>query len=534
MKLYPKQLFGPSGLGTAQARALQARGGAYQWSQRDSGTVVRQQGDFQRVLVTGVEYAASGFVAAGRYRTTAGQRYFYPFVPTPELGAVTYLGQGDFFALGREDVAPVGQVHTYPIYPGATQVLASTVYTNTIGVLARSFYGGARVLGLQTLRYDRANAIPLGTIRQEAPALAYISGGGGDKLAMFAGLTQQGRTDSAGRNLYDVSFFFWRKAGVSDGFPVDAGVFTRPEAEFSEFVPLFEVGGSAVAIAAEKFFFPGPVSGAVNYEPRFWLFFAPAGDFDALGVADVTDDLFPGGFVPAPSTPPGDPVHYGVNAGAVRDGFLNATMGLLRTVTLPGGRALVFYPQFTSDAGSVRWRSRVALLTAEPFSVALVQDQPGSSGSTSISRYVQSAVHLGNGVVLAKVVLGFLGTGHAVQFERSYDGGLSWEVLSPDGFDCPSVNQFFGDLTVHQARTPSAPGVVLTTAWDTGRQAYFVYASKDDGATWSRAGQVAKPDTFRRVDTMLVGDGGGNFQTLYPGPDPARRADVTLPDRYTS
>ena len=538
MKLYPKQLFGPSSLGTGQARALAARGGDYQWSQRDSSTVVRQQGEFQRVLVSGAEYAASGFVRADRYRTTAGQRYFTPFLPSPELGPVTYLGQGEYFARVRDPDASgtVGQVHNYTVWAGETQLFSTTVRTNAIGVTLRSFYGLRRTLGVQTLRFSRANAVPLGTIFQLAPALTFISARG-DKTAMFAALTDQGRIDSSGRPLFDPSFFFWRKTGVSDGFALTAGAFTRPNAEFCEFMPSFEVGGSTYTLLAERFFFPGPTSPTTNYAPRYFMFVAPDNDYDLLSALDATTALFPNDFIPTPTpagTPAGSPERYGVNDGALRDGLLGNTMALMRAVTLPGGVALLFYPHFTRTAGVQRWATRVARVTNSPFGITLVREQLGAAGSLSLARYVQSAVHLGNGAVLVKTVLGFNGAGFAVQFERSYDAGVTWEVLPPTGFSVPAQNQFFGDLVVHRARTADDFGIVLITAWDVDSQSYHVYESKDDGASWSRKGRVARPDVFRRVDTMIAGDGGENFQTLYPGPDPAREADVTLPGRYTS
>jgi hypothetical protein len=100
------------------------------------------------------------------------------------------------------------------------------------------------------------------------------------------------------------------------------------------------------------------------------------------------------------------------------------------------------------------------------------------------------------------------------------------------GFTAPLKNQYFGNLEVNKATKPNSIGRVLITAWDVETSSYYVWASDDHGATWSKKGKIYKPASFMRVDSMLVGDGGGNFQTLARGPKITQSLDITLPDRY--
>jgi hypothetical protein len=104
--------------------------------------------------------------------------------------------------------------------------------------------------------------------------------------------------------------------------------------------------------------------------------------------------------------------------------------------------------------------------------------------------------------------------------------------VAPIGFDCPLLNQYLGSFKTHKTRKDGEPGTVLMPAWSVEKQAYCVYASDDDGTTWVRKSVIYKPTEFRRIDTVLADDGGGNFMVLRPGPDPKTPVDVTIPDRY--
>jgi hypothetical protein len=166
---------------------------------------------------------------------------------------------------------------------------------------------------------------------------------------------------------------------------------------------------------------------------------------------------------------------------------------------------------------------------------------------------IQSAVYLGNGIVLAKRSSGHAAlygtlhwasvdpenlekllepTDHDVVFMRSTDEGVTWADLAPVGFSNGGKNQHFGDLITHKLATVDAPGSVLISAWDNTALAYCVYESKDNGSSWVRKSKLAKPDGFRRVDSWRPGDGGGHFGELRPVGTKTRPVDVSVPDRY--
>jgi hypothetical protein len=151
--------------------------------------------------------------------------------------------------------------------------------------------------------------------------------------------------------------------------------------------------------------------------------------------------------------------------------------------------------------------------------------------STSLVEFWQDFAHLGNGVVLAKIASGIPGINHTITFRLSTDRGQTWgAAFSPSGFDAPLLNQYFGNFRVHKAADENGPGRVLITSWNAAESRYHVYASDNNGQTWERKGKIYTPDSFLRIDAMEVGDGGGNFSFLAPGPK--TELDPALPDRY--
>jgi hypothetical protein len=189
------------------------------------------------------------------------------------------------------------------------------------------------------------------------------------------------------------------------------------------------------------------------------------------------------------------------------------------------------FPQLCNPQLSPRWRFRVVALNLTTLDVDMTVDDDIGTG-TDVQAYVQSAVHLGEGWVLAKRIAGFGGINFDVDFMLSDDGGATWAMFEPTGFTADLKNQYFGNFIVQQARADGQPGIVLIPAWDSVTSSTYVWASADDGLTWAKRGLVSKPTGFFRIDTMLAGDNGGNFGSLVPGPSLVRPADVTLPDRY--
>jgi hypothetical protein len=153
--------------------------------------------------------------------------------------------------------------------------------------------------------------------------------------------------------------------------------------------------------------------------------------------------------------------------------------------------------------------------------------------------YFQSMVYAGKGTLIAKKVdsFGFVTVPANVKFSYSTDSGATWTDVSPTGLPSPLVSLNYGNLTVEKAATDSKAATVLMPCYDTAEGAYFVFATKDNGATWKRRGKILEAP-FERVDTMQANmdERGGNFENLTPIatsitiPTPA--VDRVLPQRY--
>lgn len=140
----------------------------------------------------------------------------------------------------------------------------------------------------------------------------------------------------------------------------------------------------------------------------------------------------------------------------------------------------------------------------------LWSSEPGEAFS-----YIQHMVYLGGGVVLAKRTFGFDTANADVRFEISLNGGESFQEVDAVGLPGHRKNRYFGDFTlVAPYVDDSEQGVVLIPAFDEALSGYYAYESRDSGRTWRRRGRLAKTDAFFRVDTMIVGDGGGNFERI--------------------
>ena len=127
----------------------------------------------------------------------------------------------------------------------------------------------------------------------------------------------------------------------------------------------------------------------------------------------------------------------------------------------------------------------------------------------------QDMVYLGQDTVLAKRVYGFPGSGIDVSWVVSENRGVTWAPVAALGLPTPLSNQFFGNMTVRVPRSDRRPGgEVFMPVYESAESGYYVYSTRDLGATWRRRSRIASTEAFRRVDTMISGDGGGNFNDL--------------------
>lgn len=528
---YPKLPTGPSPSGAAGVRRLQAEGGEFQRTRPSIDTESRVADGFSRATVEAAEYIVGGTLDSTAFKYLSTKRYIAPFVPSVASAALVNMGRGRY-ATWTTPVfpAPTELAYSYTIRPGDDRAYEIDRYTADRAVRIGSFYGrGPQVGGVvfevyvqQAINIYFPNA-PAMVLTRPAPPFP-----DDQQLAVFV-LGDNGRVDVEGRPLQDIFLLSFYRSQPTIERVITTSAFTRTDAEFSPFIPMVATQNVTYGVVAEQFFKFGAYPGSAD--PKVFILRANNHNLDAPAITDVTTVMVEDRSLPTPVTIEGD-LYWLPTAGNGFAADLSNMMSSVRLVAMPGDWVLCFFRVFCNELGDLKWRARmVRFRFSGSFSIARILDEELPSASQGV--FYQSAVHLGEDWVLAKRVDGFNGINFDTKFVRSTDGGLTWSDVAMTGFHSPALNQYYGNLFVHSARKDGQPGVVLMPAWDNTAQAYYVYESKDDGTTWTRRGRIYKPDAFRRVDSMVVGDGGGNFETLVPGPNPVRPVDITIPDRYT-
>jgi hypothetical protein len=527
---YPKLPFGPSSTGTAGVRALQAEGGEFQRTRRDVNTLSILQDDNSKVITGGIEYVTAGEVNSGSVKARATQRYKLPFMPAKAPVVSIYMGKGKYAGWNLTSSATDDLIYGYTVSPIGPVAYSITRRTTGLNAVTASYYGNGRTMaGMTVDQYTVSSAIL--SYRLVTPNLTLTPKTepvpDEQQVATFL-LVDNGRIDVAGRPLFDIAPVSLYRTHGPIGRVLDVGAFTRSNAEFSPFMPAVSTHNTLFVLIAENFFKYG-TPGTAGADPMFWMLHYADHNMDSGAVSNVTSIMFYDIWIPPPQPAnplDGTPELYLPQSGTPYNAYLSRTMGTALTVALPGNVALYFYRVFCDDE---QWHQRVAKISSGGgLSIDITMDVTDPDDEI----FIQDAVHLGDNWVLAKKVYGFPGVDHEVALILSTDGGSTWSEHAFIGFTAPNLNQYFGNMIVHKPRTIDGPGIVLITAWDATASVYRAYASKDDGATWTKAGKIYKPDEFRRVDGMVDGDGGSNFETLQPGPDPTRAVDVTMPDRY--
>lgn len=555
MRKYPKLPTGPSSLGAAAVRALDARGGDFQVSYRADGTTARIAGQFSRVTTGGFEYVTEGRIAAtpNERKPFTTPNYRTVFIPAPGRPGTEYLGAATYFGAGPVSRNTASQPFTYPIdgAPARSAPYTNLRATSTIGGLFLTAYGTEKFVGSFVHTYDDFSypALTYRPVELRNPAKAYmrrISGVAPDRVVISPFLTLGARVDAAGRELCDLALIAWQERAPSYGLTL---TFARPDVEFIPFTPIVATDDFGAFLAMERFFWHETFDAGKDYRPRLRLIRLNGKDPASLSVFDVTTILTNDAYVPPPE--PGNPIVPGLEddyyaADLPLPRFVNAintdTMALMRLCALEGNRFLVSYTALVSDPGwssvDYRYRFRLARIDLDAPSATLFIDEalsgePGASNATH--KHIESMLHLGGDHVLAKRIAGWKGIDHAVTFMLSTDGGATWSDLAPTGLEAPLLNQNLGKMTLHRARVGGvspANAIVLMPAWSATEQAYYVFESSDHGLTWQRRARIARPDAFYRMDNMLAGDGGPNFDLLLPGTNLLRVPDLASPGRY--
>ena len=549
---YPRHPTGPSGFGEAGVRRVKTGGGRYQRTRPSTDVLSVKSGQFSRVVVEGgIEYLAAATDGQRVYRDTRGHLYgFMKSLAKPNPGSLPIsLGNGVFLTQ-RNTLVDGGATdqflgYNYEVRPGVFEQAAFRfLQFTTYGYFGAYYLQGVLALEYwEDYNYKWPTAVPSGTAHyfRTADELAYF----GDrstvgrfdrpigKSAIGVG-SHFTRKDSANRWLHDVVVYRMNRWEDVEAWVLSADTFTRANAEFWPIQRLVVLKDFTVVLMSESFFRPGLYDDEEDYRPKYWMAITPNEGFGDFSYADVTPTLFPGSRVPSPlGVAPNQ--YFGVNTGDEYNADLSATLQTMRLAVV-GDNEIVLAWQQRMTGG---WRQRVGRVAFDGSGVTvhLTYESADVADRADLPLW-QSLTHAGAGTVLAKVLSGNEGIGLDVTFRRSDDGGMTWGApFAPTGFDAPLLNQYFGTPAAHEAYKPdpdpdrSRSGMLLVNSWRPENQTYYIYESTDVGASWKRRGRVYKPSAFRRIDSIISGDGGGNFQTLQPGPA-LRHVDVTLPDRY--
>lgn len=530
---YPKQPTGPSATGSATVRRMQDVGGAYQRSRKDASTLSVQSGDFSKVVVSNIaEYLTTGQDGKQIRRDT--QRYRNAFTPSVARlgGGAINMEDGVYLyarsAINEGEANYFGMSYDYEVKPGTDETLEMTGVNYWHQAWFRGYYTGKVLMLDYTGFYAYQVAPGQTTYLKTQDDLAFYgdrTSVGKSGVGIASGFA--GRTDGSGRTLQDLILYRMSRREDNQSFLIDTDEFLPASTECIEIAKVLVLKDATVVCVAEKFFRPGVAGPGDEDPPKFMLVVTPNDEtFGVLTYVDVTSSLFSGARQPQKNFD-GPTEYFGVNSGRQYNIDLSSTMARLLMTAVADNEFVMSWQQ-RMPAG---WRQRVAhvSVTGSSASGSLTFE---SDESSSLPLW-QSITYLGNGVVLAKVINGWPGIDKAVSFRRSNDKGQTWSApFTPVGFDAPLLNQYFGVPITDSAMTDAGDSTILVTSWNPGSQSYHVYESKDVGASWTRKGRVYKPSEFRRIDTILAGDGGGNFDVLLPGPSRTRPADIALPDRY--
>ncbi len=565
---YPKLPNGPTGQGTAAARALDSAGSPFQ-TIRGVDFKSQLKDGFARVeKLGGVIYRTRGTYKSGvlgYYGATDYRQAFHRGLD----------GAGVNCDLGVHAMSnPVYQatetgMYTYPRSPSANETREFKV----LSFLDHIHIGLKRVNNAPPLQYFSTYSVAAQpSSRPVRTQTLYMGRHKKDDTlrthAISLYLSDRGRVDGAGRKLSDptITHHWAGLAPVTSVLPIPLSL---ANTEFE--MPVGVVTKNFVyVIVAERFSTSGPRDLTRDYRPRFWLL-TSSDKGETWTTRDVRDPLAGRLYEVLPLQAvgwPGHPVGFPETASISLDVNGHATASGDFGYTLPStGEAI--YPFGIADGGSYNAALQIVVRTMTAAAVhddkavfsysyydagssALRREQRtllvGDGGDTVASqytdlaspaylRYFQSLVYVGENTLIAKEVEAedatLAGIDLTVRFAVSTDGGLTWTRSAPTGFPSALKNQYFGNLFVDTRRTIDKPAVVLITHFDTVESAYYVFYSKDYGASWKRGARIARPDYPYRVDSMLQGDGGGNFEDLTAtAMQSARPVDAALPKRY--
>lgn len=601
---YPKLPNGPSAKGAAEVRNLRSQGGEFQVTRRvgvesrlsdDFSRVKTRPGGY---ITHG--YLKDG----DKQKTYSATTYeppcvaMIPWIPVKREIINPAPVESGFYAAAftvgdyeQTDYEELTYTLTKPAMGGGTVTVNRTVPCWTIrrkAVIARVNYWGKIGSGVEvSIGTTMADYLGRPAFPVFSPWLAYagkatVATADEPMATLFCACpTLSSRVDQQGRKRNDISFNVLPYKADAYTIPINPASFAHADAEFAQMMPAIATENHAAVFLREKPYWVNfvDVSDPPDATRKLWMLRVSGKDFGSISAYDLTPTLCDGQIDRATTltdgsifTPPD-----------LINSYIDELMAFhMRLCALPNNVVLVSYfvglvddlplprPPGDLTVNGYQYQIRIARIDLTSGAMAEVTyEEPAKSPfvfNPATTAYivpfypgalVTGMTHIGEGRVIAKIAEGlqpvkraweevdqpFLikepGT-ESIRFIMSNNSGLTWFPITPSGFDGAMELGKMGDITVHRPRVDDKPATMIVNAWSASVGAYYSYVSKDDGLTWKRAGKIAKPDDFQRMDGVWRDVGGfgmdswggdATFKNLLP-PTGQRFPDMTIPNRF--
>lgn len=576
---YPKLPTGPSAVGAAGVRAIQSTGGDWQQKRFTTDAVSHQQGEFQKIVTGGVpeyvsHYALSDsdkYPAYGpdKFKEAAKRIPTSTFMIHGSDQPETVCGDNVYLLSTAETTNTEMLIH-YGRAPGnpdpvfdVSMYLASVEFNIFKNGFKKGGQAKSKLIFTTTGQFIqfRFGVWLTGVNKAIDSARVYALGTYSEKKAAFMVMPVSSRFDSKGRPIQDVEMVVFALDGSGELDRALIPIATEAHAE-TEYVypPSVCVTENRIHILiTEADLYYGAVDPGRDYIPKTRVLNVDKTNIGSFSMADAGAIGVESKHPTTPVPTAGDPVlwWYPNQVGYV--GLLQSRYGLAHATALEGDESLHFWedadwgPLTSSPPGNNRPYTAMCIKvsgTTATVTLNLAADFPALNSiayTASENKSINDAINIGGGYVLAKLAYIIPRYDTKATFLLSSNGGSSWSEVTPTGFAMPlTEGQYFGRMTVHKARNDAGESEVMITSWD--GVAYFIYASKDNGSTWKKAGKLRTIPEFSGIEhwrrcekrlTDLTSPGWpypfitvtkGIFRSMMPGPKTI--VDKSLPDRF--
>lgn len=578
---YPKLPTGPSAVGAAGVRAIQATGGDWQQKRFTTDAVSHQQGEFQKIVTGGVPEYVSHYTLIG------GTPAKYPAYGPDKFKEASKLVPSSTFMIHGSDQPEVvcgdnvylfstaettntEMLISYGKAPGnpdpvfdVGMYLASVEFNIYKNGHKNGGQGKSKLVFTTTGQFVqfKFGVWLTGVNKAIDAARIYAMGTYEEKRAAFMVMPTSSRFDSKGRPIQDVDMVVFALDGTGEldrvTIPVASGAHAETEYVYPPSVCVTENRIHILITEADLYY--GAVDPGRDYIPKTRVLNVDKTNISSFAMADAGAIGMEIYHPVTPITAPGDPIPWWYPSQVGHVGIMQTRYGLSHAVALEGDASLHFWedaewgPLASSPPGNNRPYTAMCIKVSgstATVTLNLAEDFPALNSieyTAFENKSINDAINIGGGYVLAKLAHIIPRQDARATFLLSSNSGGSWTQVTPTGFaQNPSEGQYFGRMTVHKARNDAGESEVMITSWD--GSAYFIYASKDSGYTWKKAGKLKTPPFFsalqhwRRCEkrmTELTSPGfpdlaptvtKGIFRSMMPGPKTI--VDKSLPDRF--